>query len=86
MPSVEERVAHLEGRVEVHGKRMDDFRAEMRAFQTEVRGDFMSLRSEMNHRFERLESKVDRQFTWLVGLQIAGLVAVGGALVGSYYK
>ena len=26
------------------------------------------------------------KFTWLVGLQVAGLIAVVGALAGSYYK
>ena len=37
-------------------------------------------------RFVALDVKIDRHFTWLVGIQVAALVAVVGALVGSYYK
>ena len=37
-------------------------------------------------RFAGQDEKIDRHFMWLVGIQIAALVAVVGALVGSYYK
>jgi hypothetical protein len=47
------------------------------------------LREEMNRRFEavdqkidRLDDKVSRHFTWLVGIQVATLVAIVGALLG----
>jgi hypothetical protein len=36
----------------------------------------------MNERFIAM----DQKFTWLVGMQVASLVAVVGALVGSYYR
>jgi hypothetical protein len=40
----------------------------------------------IDQRFVALDQKFDRHFTWLVGIQVAVLVSVVGALVGSYYK
>ncbi len=40
----------------------------------------------MDRRFEALDQKVDRHLFWLVGIQVAVLVAIVGTLVGSYYK
>jgi len=47
---------------------------------------FTDLQGQMNQRFDAVDQKIDRHFTWLVGIQVAGLVAVVGALVGSYYR
>lgn len=44
------------------------------------------LQAQMNQRFDSVDQKIDRHFTWLVGMQVAVLVAVVGALVGSYYR
>jgi prefoldin subunit 5 len=48
---------------------------------------------QVDRRFEQvdarlvgLDQKVDRHFTWLVGLQMAVLVSVVGALVGAYFR
>jgi hypothetical protein len=48
---------------------------------------------QVQHQFERvdarfigLDQKVDRHFTWLVGIQMAVLVSVVGALVSSYFR
>jgi uncharacterized membrane protein len=58
-----------------------------------IRRGLGDLREQMGHsreqtdrRFEVLDQKVDRHFTWLVGIQVAVLVAIVGTLVGSYYK
>jgi len=45
-----------------------------------------NLREQMDRRFEALDQKVDRHFTWLVGIQVAVLVAIVGTLVRSYYS
>ena len=82
MPSLEERVACLEGRMEDHMGAFGDLRADI----AEVRGEIGDLRKQMDRWFDALEQKLDRHFTWLVGIQVAVLVAVAGALVGSYYK
>ena len=143
MPTLEERVAYLEGRFGDHVGAFDDLRSGLSETRTDVRdglagvrGEIGELRAEsrnslaavrgeigdqrtesrngltefrqdMNHRFERvdhrfervdrrfeavdgrfvaLDQKIDRHFTWLEGIQVAVLVAVVGALVGSYYK
>jgi predicted nuclease with TOPRIM domain len=87
-PSIDERVAYLEGKVEDHYGTMSELRADLREVRTEVR----DLRVEMNQRFEamgaRLEGKIDAlstridtKFTWLVGTQVAMLIALIGALL-----
>ena len=69
MPSVEERLASLEARMD----RMDDLhtliaglRGDMTREFTEVRGDmtrqFTELRGDMNRQFDLLRSDVDRRF------------------------
>ncbi|HEY5619143.1 MAG TPA: hypothetical protein VIK60_14475 [Vicinamibacterales bacterium] len=70
-------------RVELHTS-VAELRTEIAAVRGEMvhRSDLAELRSEMNQRF----LSVDQKFTWLVGIQVAGLVAVVGALVGSYYR
>jgi len=73
MPTIEERVAYLEGRGEDHP-----------AAIAEVRLDVRELRAEMIHRFEHVDRRfeqVDRKFTWMIGLQFATLLAVLGALL-----
>jgi len=42
--------------------------------------------ADMDRRFTTLDDKADRHFSWLVGTQVALLLAVVGALVGSYYR
>ena len=39
---------------------------------------------ELNRRLAALDQKSDRHFTWLVGTQVAVLLAVIGALLGAY--
>lgn len=100
MPSLEERVAYLEGRFGDHAGAVDDLRSGLSETRTDLRTglarvdvNLTEVRSEMNRRFEAVEArfaaldgKIDRHFTWLVGIQVAVLVAVVGALVGSYYR
>jgi hypothetical protein len=65
--------------------RLEDHAGSVTGLQT----DMHDLREEMNRRFEavdqkidRLDDKVSRHFTWLVGIQVATLVAIVGALLG----
>ena len=67
MASLDERVAYLEGRMEDYTALMADIRAEMRGF-----------RSEMERRFDHVDQKVDRQFTWFVGILVGVLLALVG--------
>ena len=130
MPTLEERVAALEARVEANAMSGTDLRgtwpasgSDERAVRTWTIGSwssgqmnrrfeqvdrrfeqvdrrfemidrrfeqvdhrFAELQGQMNQRFDAVDQKIDRHFTWLVGIQVAVLVAVVGALVGSYYR
>jgi hypothetical protein len=84
MPTLEERVAYLEGRSE-----------EFATGIAELHNDVRDLRAEMIRRFEQADKRfeqidhrflyMDNRFNWVVGLQFATLLAVV-ALLGSYYR
>lgn len=122
MPSIDERVAYLEGRLEDHSGTMGQLRADVRDLREDLDRRFEALDHKGDSRFEALcqkldlqsrgldaksdrlfqgldkktdwlgdrlnaridalDAKVSRQFTWLVGIQIASLVAIVGALLG----
>jgi predicted nucleic acid-binding Zn-ribbon protein len=62
---------------------MSDLRSEMHALASELRGEMHALRTEMRHDFADMRATMDRRFTWLTGILVAGLVGVIGALVGT---
>ena len=79
------------------GRQFTELRDDTNRQFTELRGDmngrfadtsrqFTELREDMNRRLATLDVKGDRHFTWLVGTQVALLLAVVGALVGAYYR
>jgi hypothetical protein len=73
VPSVDERVAYLEGRVEDHYGAISELRADVRELRIEIR----ELRGEMNRQFHALDSKIN----WVIGSQLAMALAVIGALL-----
>ena len=129
MPSLEERVAYLEGRFGDHAATIDELRTgqtetrtDLRSGLTDVRRELHEFRADTNRRFDEVRGEIvtsgttrivasrkceakwarcarrrtvvlrrstarfDRHFTWLVGIQVAVLVSVVGALVRSYYR
>ncbi len=93
MPTVEERLAFVEGRQQDHFTAVDDLRTTVRDFRadtarqfTDVRAEIRDLRTELRGEIAALRTEISRQFTWLVGIQMATLVAMVGALAGAYYK
>lgn len=67
MESVEARVAYLEGRMEDYTVLIADIRADMRG-----------LRSDMRAELSELRQRIDRHFTWLVGVLVGMLLALVG--------
>ncbi len=63
-----------------------ELRTDMNRQFADVNRQFTELRDDMNRRFVALDEKGDRHFTWLVGTQVGVLLAVVGALVGTYYR
>lgn len=64
--SIEERIARLEGSFEQIERRLGTLEQDLR-----------SLRAEMNARFDRLETRIDRLMYWQLGL----LGAIAAAIV-----
>jgi hypothetical protein len=91
MPSLEERVAYLEGRGEEHAGAIAEVRHDVRELRAEMIRRFEQVEKRfelMDRRFEQVDgrfSHMDNRFNWLVGLQFATLLAVI-ALLGSYYR
>lgn len=89
MPTVEERVAYLEGKVEEHSRGFGELRElvihldqKVDRFREELAARIEALDQRLSARIEALDQKVSRQFIWLVGIQIMVLLAVIGALLG----
>jgi uncharacterized coiled-coil protein SlyX len=96
MPSLEERVAYLEGRFGEQGQITDGLRDDIAG----VRGEMLRLFQHMDKRFEHMDkrfghvdrrldqadAKLDRHFTWIVGVQMASFLAIFGALLSGYLK
>ena len=60
-----------------------ELRNEMHALSSELRGEMHAFRTEIRNDFADLLATMDRRFTWLTGILVAGLVGVIGALVGT---
>ncbi len=70
MPSQDQRIAVLEATVGHHESQFVDIRADVRALREDMGRQFAAVRADMN-----------RHFMWLVGLQMATVLAVLAALV-----
>jgi hypothetical protein len=90
MPSLDERVAYLEGRLEDHASTViflrEDVRAvheDLRSFREEFRNEISHFRGEVRQELNRFDDKLSRHFTWLIGIQVGVLIAALGALLGN---
>lgn len=91
MPTLEERVAYLEGKSEEHAAAIGEVRLDVRELRAEMirRFEHVDRRFEqIDRRFEQIDGRfthMDNRFNWSVGLQLATLLAVI-ALLGSQYR
>jgi hypothetical protein len=91
MPTLEERVAYIEGQVSEQSHVTHDVREAVRSLEhrVDVRFEAIDRRFEavdrrfdtVDRRIDALDEKVSRQFVWLVGLHVTTLVAIVGALL-----
>jgi hypothetical protein len=79
VPSVEERLATLEGRIQ-----------EQAVFMADVRGSTVEaireLRRDVDQRFEHVDrrfDRVERLVMWMLGVTLTGFTAVVAAVIGS---
>ena len=83
MPTLDERVAYLEGRVEEHSTHLAALRDDVH----EIRVAIDRLADRLDGRMDRQDSRMDafdaklsRQFIWLVGIQIVMFIAMMSAI------
>jgi len=74
---LEERVSHTEGQVSELSLRLSGVEAAIHHLEQRTDARFDAV----DRRFEALDDKMSRQFTWLVGIQITTLVAIVAALI-----
>ena len=77
MPTIEERVAYLEGKVEEHSRGF----AEIRDMIVHLDQKVDRFREELSARIDSLDAKFSRYFLWTIGIQITVLLAIIGALL-----
>ena len=95
MPTLEERVAYLEGQVSEQSHAMLEVRDAVRNLERRMDARFEAvdrrfenmerridtLDAGLSRRADALDDKISRQFIWLVGIQVTTLVAIVGALL-----
>ena len=88
MPTFDERLAYLEGRVEEHSRNVDGIRDALVSLERRVdarldgverRFNVMDVKIDLTR--DVLDQKMSRHFLWLVGIQVTTLVAILGALL-----
>ncbi len=84
MPTLEERVAYLEGKTEEYSRGFADLRDLIINLNSRVDALDQKVdrfREELSSRIDALDSKFSRYFLWTIGIQITVLLAVIGALL-----
>lgn len=84
METLEERVAYLEGKVEEHSRGFASVRDSIAHLEQRMDARFETIERRfeaIDRRFELMDDKMSRHFPWLVGIQVATLIAVVGALL-----
>jgi len=84
MPTLDERVAYLEGQVNEQSHAHLDIRDAVRSLEHRVDARFEAIDRRfdtVDRRLDSLDDKVSRQFVWLVGIQVTTLVAIVTALL-----
>lgn len=88
MPTIEERVAFLEGQVSEQSHALLEVRDTVRHIEHRIEARFDQFEQRIDTRFagvdrriDSLEDKMSRQFVWTVGVQVTTFVAIVAALL-----
>lgn len=76
---MDRRFEQMDRRFEQLEQRMDARFAQVDARFTQMEARF----SQVDQRFEALDAKMSRQFMWLIGILLTGLIAMLGALAAA---
>ena len=93
MPTLEERVAYLEGKVEELSSGYGQLRADIAAldqkvdrFREELSGRIDALDHRLSARIDALDQKFSRWFAWLTGILVTALLAQLGLLGAALFR
>ena len=84
MPTLEERVAYIEGQVSEQSHSLVEVREAVRSLEHRMDARFEAVDRRfdtVDRRIDALEQKVSGHFVWLAGLQVTTLLAIIGALL-----
>jgi len=84
MPTLEERVAYIEGQVSEQSHSLVEVREAVRSLEHRMDARFEAVDRRfdtVDRRIDVLEQKLSNHFGWLAGLQVTTLLAVIGALL-----
>ena len=84
MPTVEERLAYLEGRVQEYGHGMEELRGALLRLDGRMDGLDQKIdrfREELARRIDGVDHRISRGFFWVVGMQLTVLLAIVGTLL-----
>jgi hypothetical protein len=76
MGAVRKRLTRVEGQ----GREQRVVIESLKESVADLKADVGSLKTDMDRRFDHLDTKMSRQFMWLVSMQIMTLLAVVAAL------
>jgi len=83
MPTVEERLAYLEGRVQEYSH-MGELRGALLRLDGRMDGLDQKIdrfREELARRIDGVDHRISRGFFWVVGMQLTVLLAIVGTLL-----
>jgi predicted nucleic acid-binding Zn-ribbon protein len=89
MPTVEERLAYLEGQSEQQNVSTSDLRSSLGELRVEVRDLRAELRTEIRDvrvEIRDLRTDMNQKFTWVMGIQVSTVVMIAGALLGLFFR
>jgi len=93
VPTLEERVAYLEGKVEEHSRGYAQIREDLQQLRATVQhldqhlsGRIDALDQRLSARIDALDQKFSRWFAWLTGILITALLAQLGLLAGALFR
>jgi hypothetical protein len=88
MPTIEERVAYLEGQVSEQSHALLEVRDSVRHLEQRMEARFDSFEQRIDtrlagvdRRIDGLEDKLSRQFVWTVGVQVTTFVTIVAAIL-----
>lgn len=96
MPTVEERLAYLEGQSEQQNVSTSDLRSSVSELRVDVRDLRIELRTEIREvrtelrdvrtEIRDLRADMNQKFTWVMGIQVSTLVMIAGALLSLFFR